>query len=75
MSQQYLKICEKTHNRLEATFKDNTIIIFRENDNRDWYIIVISKTGSYLVDGWWDDSFKEHIYSALDYALDEAMLI
>ena len=75
MSQQYLKICEKHHNRLEATFKENSITIFRENDDRDWYIIVVTKFGGYLVDGWWNNSFTQNIYDALDYALEEAMLI
>lgn len=75
MNQQLLKIYEKTPNRLEACFKENSIIIFRENNDRDWYIIVNSKSGSYLVDGWWNNSFTATIYEALDYALEEAMLV
>ena len=71
MSQQYLKTLEKSEHRFEGIYNNRYITIFRENSSRDWYIIVTTKTGGFLYDGWWNDSFKQTIEEAIDFALEE----
>jgi RES domain-containing protein len=70
-----LKITEKSDLKLTAEYLGYEITIFRESSSKDWYMIVITKGGTYVVDGWWNDSYTATIYDALDHALEEAALI
>lgn len=56
-------------------YKKHSIIIERDEDaNNWWYIQVISPKGTYLYDGWWQNSEDKTAKEALQEAKKGAML-
>jgi predicted RNase H-like HicB family nuclease len=57
------------------TFRKHSIVLSREDTDRNWYIVVTAPSGLKCYDGWWRDSVGKTLKQALQEAKEGAMLL
>jgi predicted RNase H-like HicB family nuclease len=57
------------------TFRRHSIVLTREDEDRNWYIVVTAPSGLKCYDGWWRDSAGKPLKDALQEAKEGAMLV